>query len=119
MYAKDHFIEQFETIGDRRKFISALVVPNFEALEAYAQEKGIVYHSREELVENPEVHAFYKQRIGSRSAELASYEQVKAFTLLPEPFSQESGELTPSQKIKRKVVAENHAAQIEAMYPAD
>ena len=119
VYAKDHFIEQFIAIGDRRKFISALVVPNFEALEAYAGEQDIAYSSREELVENEDVHAFYKERIDGRSQELARYEQVKTFKLLPEAFTQETGELTPTQKIKRKVVAEKHTAQIEAMYPKD
>lgn len=118
VYAKDHFIEQFITIGDRRKFISALVVPNFEALEAYARGQGIAYRSREELVENPAIHAFYQARIGDHSEELAPYEQVKAFTLLPAPFAQETGELTPSLKIKRKVVAEHYVTQIEAMYAA-
>lgn len=119
VYAKDHFIEQFVVIGDRHKFISALVTPNFEALEAYAQEQGIDYHSREELVANEVVHDFYKQRIDGRSQELANYEQVKAFTLLPFPFAQETGELTPTLKIKRKVVAEKYTVQIEAMYPED
>ena len=119
VYAKDHFIEQFIAIGDRRKFISALVVPNFEPLEAYAKENGVAYRTREELVENPTILAMYQERIGSRSAELAPYEQVKAFVLLPAPFAQETGELTPTQKIKRKVVAEKYAAQIEVMYPED
>ena len=119
VYAKDHFIEQFIAIGDRRKFISALVVPNFEPLEDYAREQGISYRTREELVENPAILAMYKERINSRSAELAPYEQVKAFALLPAPFAQETGELTPTQKIKRKVVADKYAAQIEAMYPED
>ena len=119
VYAKDHFIEQFVAIGDRHKFISALVTPNFEALEAYAQEQGIAYGSREELVGNGLIHDFYKQRIDGRSQELAGYEQVKAFTLLSHPFAQETGELTPTLKIKRKVVAEKYTAQIEAMYPED
>jgi long-chain acyl-CoA synthetase len=119
VYAKDHFIEQFVVIGDRHKFISALVVPNFEALEAYGQEQGIVFDNREELVKNNDVHAFYKQRIDGRSEELANYEQVRIFTLLSVPFAQETGELTPTQKIKRKAIAEKYAVQIEAMYPED
>ena len=119
VYAKDHYIEQFKAIGDRRKFVSALVVPNFDALEAYAAQAGIAYGSRQELVTNEAVHAFYEQRIASRADELANYEQVKAFTLLAEPFTQETGELTPTQKIRRKFVAEKYAAEIEAMYPED
>ncbi len=119
VYAKDHFIEQFITIGDKRKFISALVVPNFEPLEAYAQENGIAYRTRDELVENPKIHALYKERINAHSAELAPFEQVKAFTLLPAPFAQETGELTPTQKMKRRIITEKFATQIEAMYPED
>ena len=119
IYAKDHFIEQFIVIGDRRKFVSALIVPNFEALETYAQNQGISYNSRAELVRNDDVHALYQQQVDGLSGELAGYEQVKAFTLLPEPFTQETGELTPTQKIKRKVIAEKYAPDIEAMYPSD
>ena len=80
---------------------------------------GYCLFSREELVENEDVYTFYKERIDGRSQELARYEQVKTFKLLPEAFTQETGELTPTQKIKRKVVAEKHTAQIEAMYPKD
>ncbi len=119
VYAKDHFIEQFIVIGDRFKFISALLVPNFVALEAYAQEQGIVYRNRKELVGNDEIYAFYKERIDGRSQELANYERVKVFTLLSTPFAQETGELTPTQKMKRKVIAERYAAQIAAMYAED
>ncbi len=119
VYAKDHFIEQFIVIGDRFKFISALLVPNFVALEAYAQQQGIAYYSREELVGNDEIYAFYKERIDGRSQELANYERVKIFTLLSTPFAQETGELTPTQKMKRKVISERYAAQIAAMYAED
>lgn len=119
VYAKDHFIEQFIVIGDRFKFISALLVPNFVALEAYAQQQGIAYGSREELVGNDEIYAFYKQRIDGRSQELANYERVKIFTLLSTPFAQETGELTPTQKMKRKTISERYAAQIAAMYAED
>lgn len=117
--AKDHYIEQFIAIGDRRKFISALVVPNFVALQEYAQAQGIPVTSAEALVQHPDIIAFYRARIDSHSQELAPYEQVKQFTLLPAPFSQETGELTPTQKIKRKVVSQNYADVIDAMYPAD
>ena len=119
VFAKDHFIEQFITIGDRRKFISALIVPNFEALAAYALSRDVAYDSHAELVAHPTIQAFYQQRVDTLSQELAPYERVKAFTLLPAPFAQESGELTPSLKIKRRVVAEKFAPQIESMYPED
>lgn len=117
--AKDHFIEQFVAIGDRRKFISALIVPNFVALEAHATAQGIPWRNREDLVQNPDIMAFYRERLDRHGQELAVYEQVKQFTLLPTPFTQETGELTPSQKIRRKIVLERHSHVIEAMYPAD
>ena len=117
VYAQDYLIEQFMTIGDRRKYISALIVPNYEALEAYAQTHGIAYRTRQELVSNPAVRALYQARVDELSQELAPYEQVKAFTLLPAPFAQETGELTPSLKVRRRAVAEKYAAEIEAMYP--
>jgi long-chain acyl-CoA synthetase len=119
VYAQDHFIEQFIAIGDRRRFISALIVPNFVALAAHAQEQGIGYQSYDDLVAHTTIQAFYRQRVDALSQELTSYEQVKAFTLLLAAFAQETDELTPTLKIKRRVVAEKHAAQIEAMYAED
>jgi len=119
VYAKDHFIEQFIVIGDRRKFISALIVPNFEALSTHARTQGIGYQSYDELVTLPAIQSFYRQRVDNLSQELTPYERVKAFTLLPAPLAQETGELTPSLKVKRRVVAEKYAARIEAMYPED
>ncbi len=117
IYAQDHLIEQFITIGDRRQYISALIVPNYEALEAYARAHGIAYQTRDELVKTPAARALYQARVDDLSQELAPYEQVKAFTLLPSPFAQETGELTPSLKIRRRAVGEKYAAEIEAMYP--
>jgi len=116
---KDHYIEQITTIGDRRKFISALIVPSFEAIENVAREKGITFGSREELVQHPEIIAFFRDRIDQQSSDLARYETIKAFTLLPREFSQDSGEITPTQKIRRNVVEQHFGPEIEAMYPND
>jgi long-chain acyl-CoA synthetase len=116
---RDHYIEQITTIGDRRKYVSALIVPSHEALESYAREQGLTFQTREELLKLPEINAFYRRRIDRQSAELAGYETIKAFTLLPREFSQENGEITPTQKIKRKVVAEHFRQEIDAMYPDD
>ena len=114
---KDHYIEQIATIGDRRKYVSALIVPSFEAVESLAREKGIAFRSREELVKHPEIIRFFRERIDQQSGELAGFETIKTFTLLPREFSQEEGEVTPTQKIRRKVVAQQFAAEIDAMYP--
>jgi long-chain acyl-CoA synthetase len=112
----DHYIEQLVAIGDARHFISALLVPNFEALEGWASEQGISYANHEELVKNPKVYEHYQSRLDSGSANLARYEQVKKFTILPRSFSQETGELTPTMKVKRRKVGEKYRDIIEGMY---
>ena len=116
---KDHYIEQIATIGDRRKYVSALIVPAFEAVEKLAQQRGIAFRTREELVGHPDIVAFFRERINQQSGELAPYETIKAFTLLPREFTQEKGELTPTQKIRRKTIERRFAAEIDAMYPKD
>ncbi|MDJ0665519.1 MAG: long-chain fatty acid--CoA ligase [Acidimicrobiia bacterium] len=115
---RDHFIEQIAAIGDRRKFVSALVVPAFDVLEGWANENGIEYGSRRELVAHPEVIALYRRRIDLQSTDLAGFESVKAFTLLEREFSQDGSEITPTQKIRRRIVEKSFAAEIEAMYAA-
>jgi long-chain acyl-CoA synthetase len=112
----DHFIEQINIIGDQRKFVSALIVPSFDALEEYARLQNIPFASREELVKHPAVVEFYQKRIDEHQKELAEYEKVKRFTLLDHPFTQESGEMTPTMKLKRKVIAEKYRNMIDAMY---
>lgn len=116
LVGRDHYIEQIEAIGDGRKYVSALIVPAFPALEAYAREKGITFASREELVQQHEIIEFYRKRIDDQSSELVGYEKIKAFALLPTGFTQEGGELTPTMKIKRKVVVEKYRDIIDAMY---
>jgi len=118
MVSRDHYIEQCVAVGDRRNFIAALIVPNFQALEAWAAEKGIEAGDHATLVAHPEVLNFYEQRLSVHSADLARYEQIRKFTLLPEVFTQEGGELTPSLKVKRNVVNEKYRKQIDAMYSA-
>lgn len=115
----DHYIEQVSTIGDGRKYMSALVVPSFVPLEEYAKEKGIEFSSRDDLVKNPEIIKFYKERINAASKGLANYEQIKRFTLLANDFTQEGGEITPTLKIKRKIVAQKYKDVIDSMYGDD
>jgi long-chain acyl-CoA synthetase len=116
MIGKDHYIEQIATIGDKRKFMSALIVPSFQALEAYAKEHHISYSSREDLVKKPEVIEFYSNRIKDLSKDLANYEKIVRFTLIPNEFTQDGGEITPTMKIKRKVVADKYKDIIDQMY---
>mgnify|MGYP000913371806 FL=1 len=112
----DHFIEQMAVIGDQRKYVTALIVPSFIALEEYAKTHNISFTSREDLISKPEIIEFYRQRIEEAQKELARFEKIKRFTLLPHEFTVESGEITPTLKIKRKAIADKYKDIIDAMY---
>ena len=111
----DNYIEQIAVIGDQRKFVSALIVPAYPLLEKYAGEKGISFESREELVKNKDIIRFIEARVEEHQKNLASYEKIKRFTLLPEPFML-GCELTGTLKLRRPVVLQKYATEIEAMY---
>ncbi len=113
---EDFYVEQAAVIGDKRQYVSALIVPSFEALENYAKKQGIPFSSRDELIKKPEIVQFFRDRIDARTKDLGQVEKVKKFTLLAEEFTQENGEITPTQKIKRKNINERYQAVIEAMY---
>ncbi len=116
MIGKDHYIEQIATFGDNRKFMTALIVPSFPALEAYARENNISFSSREDLVKKPEIIEFYSKRIKDLSKDLANYEKIIRFSLIANEFTQDGGEITPTMKIKRKVVSEKYKSVIDEMY---
>ncbi|WP_455622085.1 AMP-dependent synthetase/ligase [Parabacteroides sp.] len=111
----DNYIEQIAVIGDQRKFVSALIVPAYPLLEKYAGEKGISFESREELVKNKDIIRFIEARVEEHQKNLASYEKIKRFTLLPESFMM-GCELTDTLKLRRPVVLQKYATEIEAMY---
>ncbi|MFC1234744.1 AMP-dependent synthetase/ligase [Vibrio sp. F74] len=113
---KDHFIEQIAVIADTRKFVSALIVPSFESLEEYAKELNIKYHDRMELLKHSHIVEMLEKRVAELQKDLAKFEQVKKFTLLPKAFSMDKGELTPTQKLRRKVIHERYEEEIEDMY---
>ena len=112
----DRYIDQITIIADQRKFVSALIVPVYSYVEEYAKEKGITYASREELLAHPKIQDLFLARIETLQQQFAHYEQIKRFTLLPKPFSMESGELTNTIKIKRSVGARNYKELIDKMY---
>jgi long-chain acyl-CoA synthetase len=112
----DHFIEQVTVIGDNRKFVSALIVPCFEALEEYARINNISFSSMAELVRQPEIIELYRKRIEAKSQNLANFEKIKEFTLLPNELTVDNEEITPTMKIKRKVVTEKYNDVIDVMY---
>jgi len=112
----DRFIAQAVLIGDRRRFISALIVPNPALIESYAKLKQIPYRTFEDLIKDPRIIDLIRRRIEAKMAGLPSYETVKKFFLLPRELTPESGELTPTLKVKRRVVEKKYADQIESMY---
>ena len=112
----DPYIDQISIIADQRKFVSALIVPDYRQVELYAAEKQIDYADRKDLLQKPEIIELFRTRIDTLQQELAHFDQIKRFTLLPEPFSMERGELTNTLKIRRPVLAKNYAAEIERMY---
>jgi long-chain acyl-CoA synthetase len=112
----DIFIEQSVVIGEGKKYLSALIVPNFKELDTYAKKQGISFDTQEDLVRKPEIVAFYNERIKNLMRDYARVEQIRRFTLLSKEFTIESGEITPTLKIKRKVISRNFASEIEGMY---
>ncbi|WP_038914631.1 AMP-dependent synthetase/ligase [Dickeya zeae] len=113
---QDRFIEQVAVIADARKYVSALIVPCFDALEEYAHSINLRYQDRLELLRHSHIVSLFEQRLREVQKEFARFEQVKKFTLLPTPFSQEEGELTPTLKLRRKVIHQRYQLEIEAMY---
>jgi long-chain acyl-CoA synthetase len=112
----DKFIDQIAVIADERKFVSALIIPEYRLLEDYAREHKIKFESREDLCRNSQIHDMMMERISTLQQQLAPYEQIKRFTLLPHHFSMENNELTNTLKIKRNVLNKNYAAEIDKMY---
>lgn len=115
----DPFIEQVVVVGNNRKHISALVVPEFEALANWARQKGIKYNDHAELAKNLAVLELIQERIDKVNEELAGYEQIKKCAVIDRPLTEEGGELTPSQKIKRRVIEEKYRRLIEELYAGE
>lgn len=112
----DRFIDQIVVIADRHKYVSALIVPSYTLLQEYAKQQGIAHESLEELCNNPQIHCYLSERINTLQQDLAYYEQVKKFCLLPQPFSMERNEITSTLKMRRKVIFEHYSEEIESMY---
>lgn len=113
---KDKFIEQIAVIADAKKYVSALIVPCFASLEEYAKQINLKYQDRLELLKNAEIIKFFEKRINELQKELPSFEQIKKFTLLPQAFSVKMEEITPTLKLRRKIIMQRYQKQIEEMY---
>lgn len=113
---EDRFIEQVAVIGDNRKYVSAIIIPAFEALKDYARRHKIAFKSLDDLVNNSEIKKFFAERIERLQKGLAGFEKIKKFTLLPSEFTIENGELTNTLKLRRPVINNHYAGVIDAMY---
>jgi long-chain acyl-CoA synthetase len=109
-------IAEIVMIGNKRNFPAALVVPNFDNLEKWAKGKGLAYASREELIRKPEVEDLYERTVRDLTAHLAQFERIKKLALLPREFTLEAGELTPTLKVKRRVVEQKYKDVIDRLY---
>ncbi len=109
-------IAQAAILGDKRNFASVLIQPQFALLQSWAHEHGLEAGSRRDLVKDPRVKALYEGIVGELNRKLARFEQLKCVLLVPDEFSIATGELTPSMKLKRRVVEERYRSQIDAMY---
>ncbi|UBX50991.1 long-chain fatty acid--CoA ligase [Providencia alcalifaciens] len=113
---QDRFIEHIAVIADARKFVSALIVPCYDSLEEYANSINLKYRDRLELLKDSKIVALFEGRLKELQKNLESFHQVKRFTLLPSNFSMEKGELTPTLKLRRKIISERYRLEIESMY---
>jgi long-chain acyl-CoA synthetase len=116
LFLSNKYIDQFVLIGDRRMYLSALIVPDFEALQEYADSHKISYSNTEDLSNNELIRNLIENELSKIQRNLANYEKVRKFTLLDKPFSLETGEITPSLKVKRNLVEQLYKDKIEEMY---
>ncbi|MEG1617638.1 MAG: long-chain fatty acid--CoA ligase [Bacteroidales bacterium] len=115
---EDRFVEQIAVIGDQRKYVTALIIPAYDAIKEYAAQKHIAYKDLQDLVKNQKIQDLFTERIKEMQKNFASFEQIKKFTLLPAPFTLESGELTNTLKLRRAIILQHYKEIIDAMYPA-
>lgn len=113
------YVSQSVVVGNKRKYASVLLVPNFENLEKWAAGEGVSYDGREDLIEEDPVHSLYEDVLEEVNAGKPSYATIKKFRLLPEDFTIEAGELTPTLKVKRRVIEDKYAELIDTMYEED
>ena len=117
--AKNKYIDEVAVIGDRRKFVTALIVPNLSQLRAWAASQGIGTDDSETLMQDRRVIAFIMSEIEAYQKDIADFERIRRITLLPHHFSIMNGEVTNTMKVRRPVVSRNYADLIERMYSDD
>ena len=119
MFKSSKWIDQLVVVGEAQNFMAALIVPDFDALKKFANSEGISYADTDELLELDEVKSVYKKEMAQFSKNLASHEKIRDFRLLPNEFTVETGEITPTMKVKRRVIAEKYAHLISDIFKGD
>jgi long-chain acyl-CoA synthetase len=114
----DALVGQAALIGDQKKFVSVIISPNFDALEKWAKQNGVTASDRAKLVQDAKVQQVYKTIVGKANQGLAHHETIKKIAVVPDEWTPESGELTPSMKLKRRVINEKYKDKINALYSA-
>ena len=113
---EDLLVEQAMVVGNNMKFVSAVIQPTFSSLEGWCQENGVAWGNIKEVIQNPKVIAHYQNLIDKINPHFGHVEQIKKFCIVADEWGVESGELTPTMKLKRRVILENYAKEIDAMY---
>ena len=116
LFKTSKWIDQLVVVGERQAFMAALIVPDFEILEAWARQENLGYQSLEQLLAKDKVQNIYKKELRSYSRQLASHEKIRAFQLLAREFTVETGELTPTLKVKRRVIEDKYGDLISEMF---
>ena len=119
MFKTSKWIDQMVVVGEAQNFMAGLIVPDFEVLAKYAKDNGLDYKDNEVLISHPEIVEVFKKEIRTFSKDLASHEKIRDFRLLPNEFTVETGEITPTMKVKRRVIAEKYADQISSIFKDD
>jgi long-chain acyl-CoA synthetase len=115
-FKESTFIEQIMVVGEDRKFTGALIVPSFTQLDRWAAKRGITISSHHDLLQHPDIQALYKGILEKYNQYFSHIEQIKKFELLPTEWTVANGELSPTLKVKRKVITQKYAEQIEKIY---
>jgi long-chain acyl-CoA synthetase len=119
MFKTSQWIDQLVVVGEKRSYMAALIVPNFEALEKYAKDYDIKYSDMEGLLQHESIQNLYNKEIRSFSKELASHEKLRDFRLIANEFTVETGELTPTLKVKRRIIEDKYGHLIEDIFEGD
>jgi len=112
------WIDQVMVVGEGREYLTALVVPDFDALKAYAREQGVAYRGEEALLGEEAVQQLFSQTFRRYSRHAAAHEKIRDFRLIQNPFTVENGMMTPTMKLKRRAIETQHAPLIDEMYAA-